>query len=110
MQSPGMREQAQMVDHRSATKEAPESVVLEMSEHMTALASAGDWDEIERLAIRLRGAFSNVPERRRRELMDTVQFRLASITDEARKARREVSRELSQLRRGRQAARAYEMR
>lgn len=99
-----------MASSRPVSKEAPETVVLEMSEHMTVLASAGDWDEIERLAIRLRGAFTDVPERRRRELMNTLQFRLASITDEVRKARKEVTRELGQLRRGRQAARAYDLR
>lgn len=110
MRLPPMPGRRHMNDARPAANESPESVVLEMSEHMNTLATAGDWDEIERLAIRLRRAFADVPERRRRELMATLQFRLTSITDEVKKARKEVSRELVQLRRGRLAARAYDLR
>lgn len=90
--------------------EAPEAAVREMSEHMSTLAAAGEWDEIERLAIRLRGAVTGVPENRRRDLMEELQRKLANVTEAARSARRDVSRELGQLRRGRIAARAYEMR
>lgn len=90
--------------------ETPEIVVLEMSEHMTALAAAGDWDELERLAVRLRAAVSGIPANRRRELMEKLQERLAILTEIARNARKDVSRELSHLRRGKVATRAYEMR
>ncbi|HNP34434.1 MAG TPA: hypothetical protein PKK10_01165 [Woeseiaceae bacterium] len=93
-----------------AATEAPENVVLEMSEHMTTLAQAGDWEEIERLAIRLRSVFTNVPEGHRRGLVDALQHRLATVTQEARKAHKDVSRELGQLRRGQVAAKAYELR
>ena len=90
--------------------ETPESVVLEMSEHMTMLAEAGDWEELERLAIRLRSVFTNVPESKRRGLVDTLQQRLTAVTREAKKARKDVSLELGQLRRGQMATKAYELR
>tara|TARA_R110002049_G_scaffold21792_26_gene79203 strand:- start:2584 stop:2883 length:300 start_codon:yes stop_codon:yes gene_type:complete len=95
--------------HR-ATLETPESVVLEMSEHMAMLADKGDWEEIERLAIRLRSVFTNVPESRRRGLVDTLQQRLTAVTREVKKARKDVSLELGQLRRGQKATKAYELR
>ena len=99
-----------MPELQRAAVETPESIVLEMSEHMTMLAEAGDWEELERLAIRLRSVFTNVPESKRRGLVDTLQQRLTAVTREAKKARKDVSLELGQLRRGQMATKAYELR
>ena len=99
-----------MPELQRAAVETPESVVLEMSEHMTMLAEAGDWEELERIAIRLRSVFTNVPESKRRGLVETLQQRLTAVTRQATKARKDVSLELGQLRRGQMATKAYELR
>ncbi len=96
-----------MASSMLASDVTPDTIVLEMSEHLGALAAAGEWDELEQLVARLQRAIVDVPERRRRDLARMLQERIAGITDEARRARGEVSRELTHLRRGRRATQAY---
>jgi len=93
-----------------ATDASPDTVVLEMSEHLGALAAAGEWDELEQLVVRLQRAIIEVPEHRRRDLARLLKERLAAVTDEAKRARGDVSRELTHLRRGRKATQAYGVR
>lgn len=99
-----------MASSMLATDATPDTVVLEMSEHLGALAAAGEWDELEQLVVRLQRAILDVPEHRRRDLARMLKERLAGITDEARRARGEVSRELTHLRRGQKATQAYGLR
>lgn len=99
-----------MAASRSALKEKPEAVVVEMSEHMQMLADEGDWTEVENIAIRLRSAVMNVPESQRRQVMQTVQRATAEVASKAADAHKDVSGKLRALRRGQKATKAYELR
>ena len=81
-----------MASSMLATDATPDTVVLEMSEHLGALAAAGEWEELEQLVVRLQRAILDVPEHRRRDLARMLKERLAAITDEARRARGDVRR------------------
>lgn len=87
--------------------ETPETVVMEMSQHLEALARDGDWDEVESLTVRLRGAVMNVPEDRRRAAIHEVQRVTDKVLAEAEIAHRDLADRLSGLRRGQVATRAY---
>ncbi len=91
--------------HMTGTAEA---TVLQMSEQMEALAAAGDWDEIENLAIRLRIEIMNVPESDRRSVLLLLQQSTEKLVSQAKHARRNVSDKMSELRRGQKAKKAYE--
>lgn len=91
-------------------QDSPETVVTEMAEHMEAMAAAGDWTEVENLAIRLRSAVMNVPEGERRALLLEVKSRCEKVAQSAESARQEVTGKMSQIRRGQVATRAYELR
>lgn len=99
-----------MVASQALMTESSESVVLEMSEHMEALAAKGDWSEVEILAARLRGAVLNVPEAERRSVLRVVQRATEKVAAEAEHARSDVTGKLSALRRGQVATKAYESR
>lgn len=90
------------------TQQSPETVVIEMTQHLQALAKDGEWDEIENLAVRLRGAVMNVPEDRRREAIHEVQRVTEKVRAEAEIAHRDLADRLSGLRRGQVATRAYQ--
>lgn len=94
----------------AALREDPGAEALEMVEQMRALADAGDWVEVESLAVRLRGAVMQVPEARRRDVLVAVQRATKEIADKAEEARSDVTDRLSALRLGQRAAKAYEMR
>ena len=83
---------------------------LEIVERMRTLADAGDWDEIESLAVRLRSAVLQVPEAQRRDVLIAVQRATTEVTDKAEGARSDVTDRLSALRLGQKATKAYELR
>jgi len=99
-----------MAVSQAAMTESPQSVVLEMSERMQALAAAGDWHEVENLAARLRGAVLNVPEAERRSILMAVQRATEKVAAEVAHARGDAAGKLSALRRGQVATKAYESR
>lgn len=99
-----------MAANQAVLTETPESIVLEMSEHMEALAIAGEWDDIEDIAVRLRSAIMNVPEADRRPILIAVQRSTQKVAAEAQKARQTVTGKISELRRGQAAKKAYELR
>lgn len=90
--------------------ESPETVVIEMTRHLEALAREGEWDEVEALTVRLRGAVMNVPEDRRRDAIHEVQRVTEKVLAEAEIAHRQLADRLSGLRRGQVATRAYQSR
>lgn len=90
--------------------ETPESIVREMSEHLVTLAEAGDWEEVERITARLRGAVMNVPEERRRSVVIALQRSLQKVAETAAASRQGVRGRLSELRRGQAATKAYDLR
>ena len=80
---------------------------LELAARMEALAAEGDWTQIEVLSRQLREAVANVPPNERREILLAVQRSTDAIQSIASSARNEVKNQLSGLRRGRDATRAY---
>ena len=99
-----------MVATSAVIEETPESIVLEMAEHMQTLAANGDWEEVENLAVRLRAAVMNVPEGQRRNALLAVQRATEQVSAEAATAQRDVTGRLRALRRGQKATKAYELR
>ena len=99
-----------MVASHATMTNTPESVVLEMSARMEELAAAGDWDEVEDLAVRLRSALLEVPEAERRSVLLAVQRSTEKVTAGARSARETVTGKISELRLGQVAKKAYELR
>lgn len=99
-----------MVASQAALEETPESIVLQMAEQMEALAAAGDWQQIEDIAVRLRVAVMDVPDSERRAVLLAVQRSTEKIAVGAQQARRTVSGKLAELRRGQVAKKAYELR
>ncbi|MDH3615283.1 MAG: hypothetical protein OEQ90_02305 [Gammaproteobacteria bacterium] len=99
-----------MVASHAAMRETPESRVLALSEHMEALAAAGDWDEVEDITVRLRRAVMEVPEARRRRVVLAVQRSIEKVAAGAKQARQTVTGKISELRRGQVAKKAYELR
>ena len=81
----------------------------QISERMLELASDGEWDEVEALAIELRRAVMTVSEEDRRPLILALQRNTAAIASNARTAREEVGDKISELRRGQAAKKAYEL-
>lgn len=99
-----------MVASHALLQETPESIVLEMTQHMEVLVTNRDWPEIERLSARLHRALLDVPESRRRSLVLLVQRCTERVASEVTNARSEVTGQISALRRGQAAAKAYELR
>ena len=99
-----------MVASQAAISETPESVVLEMSKRMETLAAAGDWDDVEDIAVRLRSALLEVPEANRRTLLLAVQRSTEKVAEGAKIARQTVSGKIKELRLGQVAKKAYELR
>jgi hypothetical protein len=77
---------------------------------MEALAAAGDWDEVEDVAVRLRRAVMDVPEASRRPAVLAVQRSIEKVAAGAKEARQTVTGKISELRRGQVAKKAYELR
>ena len=81
----------------------------QISERMHELASDGEWDEVESLAIELRRAVMTVAEADRRALILALQRNTAALAAGARAARKDVGGKISELRRGQAAKKAYEL-
>ena len=81
-----------------------------MIEQMESYAEAGNWDEVEALAIRLRLAIMDVPAAHRRSVIVAAQRSVNKVVAGARSARQDVSGKLTELTRGKAAKKAYELR
>ncbi len=99
-----------MVAHPEALKHTAEATVLAMCARMEELAIAGDWDDVEDIAVRLRTAVMHVPEADRRAVLLAVKRSTDKVEAGAKKARENVTDKLSELRRGQVAKKAYELR
>jgi len=99
-----------MVASQAVLEAQPVSIVLQLSEEMEALATAGEWEQIEDVAVRLRAAVMNVPEAERRSVLLAVQRSTEKVAAGARQARQTVTGKISELRLGQVAKKAYELR
>jgi len=80
---------------------------LELTARMEALAEDGEWAEIAALSVRLRDSVARVQADKRRDILLAVQRSTDTIHTIASRARNDVQGQLSSLRRGRDAAKAY---
>lgn len=99
-----------MVAQPASLKHTAEETVLAMCARMEELAIAGDWDDVEDIAARLRTAVMLVPEVERRAVLLRVKRSTEKVEAGAKKARENVTDKLSELRRGQAAKKAYELR
>ena len=96
-----------MVASRSTMDQTPAETVLEMVTTMETCADDGDWDRVEEISVRLRAAVMRVPEAERRACLRAAQQGTEKIQQRAKSAREDVTEKLSEIRRGRDAAKAY---
>ncbi len=96
-----------MVANRAEAEVSPGNMAREMASNMEQLAAEGQWNGVERIAARLRSVVLEVPVSERREVMEFVNYALERVRTQALSSRGEVAGKLSEIRRGRDAARAY---
>ncbi len=99
-----------MVASQAVLAESPAHVALELLAQMEALAEAGEWEHIEDVAIRLRGTVMDIPEAERGPVLVAAQRCIEQVAADARKARRSITGEMHELRKGQAAKKAYELR
>lgn len=99
-----------MVASQAIMTNSTATEALDIAKRMEAHAEAGDWDQIEVLAERLRTAVTDVPEAERRAVLIAVQRSIDNIAAGASRARQTVSGKIAELRRGQVAKKAYELR
>ena len=79
----------------------------EMTATMEAHAASGDWERVEEILVKLRAAVLEVPERERRDTVLAIRRSVEKVQGLAQSARNDVTGKLSQIRRGRDATKAY---
>ena len=84
-----------------------EDRVAELLARMESCASAGEWERVESLAIRIRNAVMQVPEDKRRDVMLATRRCLMQVQSLAKSAHHETAEKLTAIRRGKQVTRAY---
>jgi len=99
-----------MVASQAVLAESPAHVALALVEQMETLAEAGEWEHVEDVAIRLRGAVMDIPESERGPVLVAAQHCIEKVAAEAHKARRAITGEMHELRKGQAAKKAYELR
>ena len=97
-----------MAGQQAFTEQSPVETVEALAESMEAMAEQGEWERVEDIAVRLRAAVMQVPEYERRSLLLAVRHRTEKVHAAAQAARDKVTAKISELRRGRDAAKAYE--
>ena len=96
-----------MVDGHSPMEHSPTETVLEMVTSMETCADEGDWERVEEISVRLRVEIMRVPETERRACLRAAQRGTDKVQQRAKSARDGVTEKLSEIRRGRDAAKAY---
>ncbi len=80
---------------------------LDIAARMEVLAAEGEWQEIENLSQHLRDAVLNVPVKERRDVLLALQKSTDIVQSMVKNARRDTKSQLSSIRRGRDAKKAY---
>jgi len=85
----------------------PADLAIETVARMEALATRGDWSDVEQLTVRLRHTVLEVPESERQAVIVTIGHCLDRLQTKVLESRGEVSEKLTDIRRGRAANIAY---
>ena len=96
-----------MVASRAKMESSPGAMALELAESMELLASKGEWNRVEQIAVRLRTVVLDVPGHERREVVQYVNRCLERVQTQVLGSRNDVTDKLSEIRRGRDATKAY---
>lgn len=83
------------------------AVTAELTASLEACARSGDWGRVEDIAVKLRAAIMQVPEKERREAIVAVQRSMEKVQTLAQGARTDITGKLAAIRRGRDATAAY---
>ncbi|MDJ0699963.1 MAG: hypothetical protein QNJ07_08915 [Woeseiaceae bacterium] len=81
--------------------------LLELVAAMDAAAERGEWGRIEEFSQQLRVIIADVPAAERRAAIETAQRTMRRLHQKAESARHDITDKLSEIRRGRDAAKAY---
>ncbi len=81
--------------------------VVEIVAAMNAAAEQGEWGRVGEFSEQLRVVIADIPTAERRAAIETAQRAMRQLHDKAASARHEVTDKLSEIRRGRDAAKAY---
>ena len=84
-----------------------EAQALDIALRMERCAELGEWTDVHRLSVELREAVQVVPEDVRRDVVLSLQKSNAQVHSAVVGARRNIEEQLSTLRTGRSAAKAY---
>lgn len=98
-----------MVASQAKVEQSPDTVVLELTQVMESCAESGEWEKVEEIATHLRSAVMQIPERRRRDALLSAQRSIGLVESLAKGERGVVKDQLSALRRGEDARKAYEL-
>jgi len=96
-----------MVASRTTSEVSPASMAREMAKNLEQLAANDQWNGAEQVVARLSSVILEIPEDERREVLEYVSYCLERVRTQALSSRGEVTSKLSEIRRGRDAARAY---
>ncbi len=98
-----------MVASQAVLAESPAHIALALVEQMESLAEAGDWEHIEDVAMRLRGAVMDIPEPERGPVLVAAQHCIERVAAQALDARKAITGEMHEIRKGQAAKKAYEL-
>jgi len=99
-----------MVASQAVLAETPVHIALALIEQMESLAEAGEWEHVEDVVLRLRGAVMEIPESERGPVIVAAQHGIEKVAAEAHKARRTITGDMHEIRKGQAAKKAYELR
>ena len=84
-----------------------EGQALDIALRMERCAELGQWTDVHRLSVELREAVQVVPEKARRDVVLSLQKSNSQVHSTVVDARKSIEEQLSTLRTGRSAAKAY---
>jgi hypothetical protein len=85
-----------------------EAQALDLAHRMQRSAEVGDWTDVHSLSVQLRDAVTGVPEDRRRTLLLSLKQSNNVLQSTVVDAKKGLEEQLSMLRQGRNATRAYQ--
>ena len=97
-----------MVASRDSMAQSAEAELRQITDEMTSMAAGEEWHQVEVLAAKLENVVLRLPVAKRRTALLELRLTIEKLATEAQSARRDVADRLSTLRRGQNAAKAYE--
>ena len=85
-----------------------EGQALDIALRMERCAELGEWTDVHRLAVELRDAVQVIPEEARRDVVLSLQKSNSQVHSTVVDAKKTIEEQLSTLRTGRSAAKAYQ--